>query len=101
MDVGESIDSVRFDEPFIVSSLWRRTRKSVLMLVVENNVISMPNIITAVHCCLTAYYIFNIVYPAQTKSICLLLESVYSMKPSLKMPLHVQSLLNSLSKISV
>ena len=64
MDVGESIDSVRFDEPITVAFGEELGSLYDVMLVVENNVIRMPNIITAVHCCLTAYYIFNIVYPA-------------------------------------
>lgn len=38
------------------------------VVIVENNVFTIPNLLTAVHLCIAAYYVFNIAYPLETKS---------------------------------
>ena len=55
-----------------------------ILVVVENNVLTIPNLMTAVHSCLARYYLFNIAYPSKMKVMGLFLEAAYQMKPSAK-----------------
>ena len=70
------------------------------MVVMEkDNVISMPTLAAALHYCFASYYVFNISYPPDSKSLMLFLEShVYGLKPSLKLPLSVAVLIDNLQK---
>ena len=71
-------------------------------MVIENdNIISLSSIKTAVHFCFAAYYIFNISFPNVYRPILLFLEKyVYGIKPSQKTPMSVQTLIDSIEKIS-
>ena len=71
------------------------------LVVVEDNILTMPNLMTAVHSCLACYYLFNIAYPSKVKIMALFLEEAYKIKSSSKVPLHLEGLLNSISNISV
>ena len=79
-----------------------RTEAKDLKVVIENdNIISLSSITTAVHFCLAAYYIFNISFPNSHRLVLLFLEKyVYGIKPSQKTPMSVQTLIDSLEKIS-
>ena len=97
MDVEESIQSVSSPHPLIVG-LGESLNNLVDILVVdENNVLTIPNLMTAVHSCLACYYLFNIAYPPKMKAMGLFLEAAYQMKPSAKIPLHLQEFLKNYS----
>lgn len=70
------------------------------MVVVEKNIFNMTNLLTAIHSCFASYFVFNMIYPAPTKSMCVFLESVYGIK-STKKSLIIQCFLNSLSKVNI
>ena len=46
------------------------------MLVEENNILIMPTLGTALHCCFVSYFIFDIVYPPSARNMLLFLDSV-------------------------
>ena len=72
-------------------------------MVIENdNIISLSSIKTAtLHFCFAPYYVFNISFPNSYRPVLLFLEKyVYGMKPSQKTPMSVQTLIDSLEKIS-
>ena len=72
---------------------------SYMVVMEKNNVISMPTLAAALHYCFASYYVFNISYPPDSKSLMLFLEShVYRLKPSLKLPLSVAFLIDNLQK---
>ena len=79
-----------------------RTEVKDFKVVIENdNIISLSSIKTALHYCFAAYYVFNISFPNSYRLILLFLEKyVYGMKPSQKTPLSVQTIIDSLEKIS-
>ena len=101
MDVEESLQSVSSPHSLIVGLGESFNNLVDILVVVENNVLTMPNLMTAVHSCLACYYSFNIVYPPKMKAVGLFLEAAYQMKPSAKIPLHPQGFLSSLSRFSV
>ena len=78
----------------ILSQISRST------IIEKNNVIQMPSLVTAVHCCFTSYFIFNnISYPLYFTPLLLFLEYIYGMKPSQKkLPISVCTLIDSLEK---
>ena len=64
------------------------------------NILSMPSLATALHCCFAAYYMYNIQYPLEFSSVLLFLEKhVYQLKSSKKLPLSVTVLIDNLEKI--
>ena len=70
------------------------------VLIESDNVIPMPSVLTALHYCFVAYYVFNIAFPLQYRLILLFLEKcVYSIKPSQKTPIIVSTLIHSLDKV--
>ena len=95
MDVEESLQP----HPLIVGLGESLNNLVDILVVVENNVLTMPNLMTAVHSCLARYYLFNIAYRQKMKAMGLFLEAAYQMKLSAKIPLHLQGFLNSLSKL--
>ena len=92
LDIDEELDSINLVQPFVAMFGEDLINLNETMVVVN-----IPNLVTAIHSCLVTYYVFNIVYPQQTKSICLFLETVYCLKSAR----HPQDFLNSLSKVNV
>ena len=56
------------------------------VLIESDNVIPMPSVLTALHHCFAAYYVFITAFSLQYRLILLLLEKyVYDIKPSQKL----------------
>lgn len=100
MDIEESLESVECKAPYIAAFGPSLDELSEFKVVIEkDNVISMPSVDTALHCCFAAYYIYNITYPPELRPYLLFLEQyVYCLKPSLKLPLTVSIIVDSLEK---
>ncbi len=70
------------------------------IVIEKENVITMPCLDTAIHCCFAAYYIYNISYPPDLGPLMLFLEQyVYHLKPSHKLPLTVSIIIDCLEKV--
>ena len=67
------------------------------IVIEQSNIFPMPSFVTALECCLAAYYVFNIQYDSGSKALCLLLEFIYEIKFRGKLPLVVQGIIDSLS----
>ena len=62
----------------------------VKVVIEKQNIMSMPNVTTALHFCFSSYYVFNISFPFSFKPILLFLEKyVYCLKSSDKLPMCV------------
>ena len=48
----------------------------IKLMIEKDNVLSMPSMKIAVHCCFAVYYIFNLTYPTAIGPFLLLLEHV-------------------------
>lgn len=71
-------------------------------LVIENNIIVMPNLSMALHACFAAYFVFDIQYPMFAHSLLLFLEKiVYEFPSSQRLPTTVITFMDSISKIKV
>ena len=100
VDVEKSISTMDTIAPFIVAFGPSLSNLTEFKVVIEkNNVLTMPDIDTALHCCFAAYYIFNISYTPDFKPFLLFLEKyVYRLTPSCKLPLTVSIVIDSLKK---
>lgn len=87
--------------PYIAAFGLTVDRLTDIKLVIESQtIIKMPSIATALHCCVSSYYIFNIAYPPHFSPMLLFLEDyVYGMKQSTRKPLSVCTLIDSLCKV--
>lgn len=86
--------------PFIVAFGTTTDDLSDTKIVMEReNILSMPSLDMAVHCCFAAYYIYNISYPPDFIPFLMFLEQyIYRLKPSNKLPLTVSLIMDSLEK---
>ena len=71
----------------------------IKLIIEKDNVLSMPSMKIAVHCCFAVYYIFNLTYPTAMAPFLLFLEHVYGLQISKKFPLCVSTLIDSLQKL--
>ena len=61
----------------------------------------MPSVIDALHYSFSSYYVFNISFPPDFHLLLLFLEKyVYGLKSSMKVPLSISILYDSLEKTS-
>ena len=62
----------------------------------------MPSLSIAVHCCFSAYYIYNITFPQPISQFMVFLEHyVYKLKPSQKLSLTLSALIESLARETI
>ena len=101
IDIEGSIQELDEKAPCIVGfGLTRSEAMDFKVLIESDNVIPMPSVLTALHYCFAAYYVFNIAFPLQYHLILLFLEKyVYGIKPSQKTPIIVSALIDSLDKV--
>lgn len=100
VSIEESIEGVQRHTPFIVAFGSSDDDLSDTKIVIEKeNILSMPTLDMAVHCCFAAYYIFNISYPPDLSPFLLFLEQyIYRLKASQKLPLTVSIVMDCLEK---
>ena len=100
IDIDKSLEGVDCAAPFIVAfGVDTDSLTDIKVIIKKNNVIQIPSLATAVHCCFTSYFIFSISYPLHFTPLLLLLEYIYGMKPSQKkLPISVCTLIDSLEK---
>ena len=73
MNIEESMKTIVIDAPVVVAFGSTTEEMSDFKLIIErDNIIKMPNLMTAVHCCILS---FNISYPRAIAPIMTLLES--------------------------
>ena len=103
MNIEESIKEITIDAPIILAFGSTTEDISDFKLIIErNNIITMPTLMTAVNCCISAYYIFNISYPRAIAPIMMLLENlVYKIKPSRKLPISLLTTIDSIERANV
>ena len=66
----------------------------------DYNVLHMPSMLSALHYCISSYYVFNMSYPPEFRTLMLFLEKyVYGIKPSLSLPLSASVLYDNLLKV--
>ena len=82
----------------MTSNILGLTKAIQPMVVIEKtNVLKMPSFLTAVHCCIASYYVFNIKYHVPSKSLCHLLEYMCGLEnQAKKLPLSVQQVIEGL-----
>ncbi len=97
------MDSIECRAPFIAAFGRNKDELVEFKLVIEReNILAMPSLNVAVHCCFASYYIYNISYPPDFSSILLFLEQsiyLFNVKPSQKLPLSVSVIIDSLKKL--
>ena len=72
------------------------------LVIIENNVVIMPELNTAMHCGFSAYWVFSIKYLASAKNLLLFLERiVYDLPSSQHLPSNVVTTIDSVSKVCV
>jgi hypothetical protein len=100
IDIDKSLEGVDCPAPFIAAfGVDTDSLTDIKVIIEKNNVIEMPSLATAIHCCFTSYFIFNISYPLHFTPLLLFLEYIYGMKPSQKkLPISVCTLIDSLEK---
>ena len=101
IDIEGAIQELDEKAPCIVGfELTRSEAMDFKVLIESDNVIPMPSVLTALHYCFAAYYVFNIAFPLQYHLILLFLEKhVYGIEPSQKTPIIVSVLIDSLDKV--
>lgn len=95
------MDSIECRAPFIAAFGVNKDELVEFKLVIEReNIIAMPSLDVAVHCCFASYYIYNVSYPHHFLPILLFFEQyIYMLKPSQKLPLSVSIIVDSLKKL--
>ena len=99
MNIEESINAI-----IVVLAFGSTTEdiRDFKLIIERSNIIRMPNLMTAVNCCISAYYIFNISYPRAITPIMTLLESVvYKIKPSRKLSVSLLTVIDSIERTKV
>lgn len=101
MNIGESLDGVDCRAPYIAAFGISFDQLTDFKVVIEKeNVLPMPSVAVALHCCFASYYLYNISYPSEFNHIMLFLEQyVYCIKPSRKLPLSVAVIIDCLEKV--
>ena len=86
IDINKSLEEVDLAEPYIAAFGVTRDSITDSKLVIEkDNIIKMPSLSIALHCCFASYFLFNISYPPHFIPVMLFLEKyVYGMTPSQK-----------------
>ena len=70
------------------------------VVIEKENIISVPSLSDAMHCCFASYYIYNMSFSANSCQIMVFLEKyVYNLKPSKKLSLTASILLDSLETL--
>ena len=70
------------------------------LVIEKENVISVPSLSYALHCCFSCYYIYNISFPADSSPIMVFFEKyVYGLNPSKKLSLTASILIDSLETL--
>ncbi len=76
------------------------TPSDVKVVIESDNILPMPSLMTALNYCFSAYYVYNIAFPSDLRSLLLFLESrIYGLKSSQKLPLSVTILIDNLQKV--
>ena len=101
LDIDEELHALGCKAPCIVGFGMTRAAASDFKVVIEaDNVFPMPTLVSALHYCFAAYYVYNISYPPDFRFVLLFLESyVYGLKPSQKLPLCITVLMDALDKV--
>ena len=101
--IEDALEEVDCRAPFIAAFGLSVDALTDFKLVIEKeNILSVPSLALALHCCFAAYYLYNISFPSDVSPIMLFLEQyVYHLKPSQKLPLSVSVIIDSLEKIYV
>lgn len=94
------MESVECKAPYIAAFGPSLDELCEFKVVVEkDNVVAMPSMDFALHCCFAAYYIYNISYPPDLRPYLLFLEQyVYRLRPSQKLPLTISIVVDGLEK---
>ena len=101
IDIDKSLQEVDLAEPYIAAFGVTLDSITDTKLVIEkDNILNMPSLSIALHCCFASYFLFNISYPPHFVPVMLFLEKyVYGMTPSQKkLPISVCTLIDSLDK---
>ena len=73
---------------------------NIKLIIEKDNVLRMPSMKMAVHCCFAVYYIFNMSYPPALAPLMLFFEYTYQLPFLQKVPLCLSTVIDSLEKLS-
>ena len=101
INIDDALSSLNKKAPCIVGFGETRSEASDFKVLIENvNILTMPSLLSALHYCFAAYYVFNISFPPQYRLVLLFMEQyVYGLNPSQKTPISVSIIIDSLEKI--
>jgi len=101
IDIEESLASMENQAPLIATFGINMDSLTDFKVVIEGeNILPMPSLSCALHCCFAAYYIYNITFPSDLKPLMLFLEKyVYNLEPSQKLPLSASIVIDSLERV--
>ena len=71
----------------------------IKLIIEKDDVLSIPSMKIAVHCCCAVYYIFNLTSPTAMAPFLLFLEHAHGLQVSRKLPVSVSTLIDSLQKL--
>ena len=97
LDVEECITKLECSAACIAA--FGSSITDIKVIIEKENILPMPSMKIAIHCCFAIYYILNISYPATIAPLLLFLEHVYQLPFSKKVPLCVSTLIDSLEKL--
>ena len=87
---------------FIIALGETRDSPTDMRIIVEDNVMVMPSLVTAIHFRFASYYVFNISFPTEFRLILLFFERfVYGLKTSVpKLLLSIVNFHDNLERIN-
>ena len=99
--MDECLSEVNYSVPYIAAfGLTVDKLTSVKLVIERENVLSMPSIAVALHCCFASHYLYNISFPAKFSTMLLFLEQyVYNLGPSQNIPVSVTVAIDCLQKV--
>lgn len=103
VNIEDGIADIQTNEPVVCAFGKDMSTLAVFKLVIEkDNAFDMPTLSVAIHCCFSAYYIYNITFPQPLSHFLVFLEChVYKMKPSQKPSLSIATLVDSLCRETI
>jgi hypothetical protein len=97
IDNDKAIKEIQIKAPSIIAFGVMDKIEEIKIIIEDDNVLRMPSMLSAVSYCISAYYVFNISYPPEFRSLMLFLEKyIYGLKPSLTLPLSATLLYDNL-----
>ena len=99
MHLEDEISRLALEYPYIACFGESMDNLQDSCVVVENNIMQMPSVNMAVHCCFGAYWVFGMKYPPCARYLLLFLENVvYELPISQRLPTSVITMIDSLTK---